>query len=109
VLAYKIRMFELVIGELDLILGQLDDQRGFEQRLESAWAESQSEEELLAMLAELEDVLGGAIDTYQTIRPNPMICLTCWKPSTRCNRHEPARYARLCRRLFHPLWGHPAG
>ena len=53
---------------LDLILGQLDDQRGFEQRLESAWAESQSEAELLAMLADLEGVLGGAIETYQTIR-----------------------------------------
>ena len=33
-LARKIRMFELVIGELDLILGQLDEQRGFEQYIE---------------------------------------------------------------------------
>jgi superfamily II DNA or RNA helicase len=68
VLAHKIRMFELVIGELDLILGQLDDRRGFEQRLESAWADSQSEADLLRMMADLENILVDARQTYQTIR-----------------------------------------
>ena len=67
-LARKIRMFELVIGELDLVLGQLDDQRSFEQRIEDAWAASQSEEELLTLLAQVEGMLGQAQTVYQSVR-----------------------------------------
>jgi SNF2 family DNA or RNA helicase len=67
-LARKIRMFELVIGELDLVLGQLDDQRSFEQRIEDAWATSHSEEELLALLAQVEGMLGQAQTVYQSVR-----------------------------------------
>ncbi|MCG3211409.1 MAG: RNA polymerase-associated protein RapA [Anaerolineae bacterium] len=67
-LANKIRMFELVIGELDLILGQFDEQRGFEQRVESAWAASRSEAELRQMLAELEGLLDEAQTNYQAVR-----------------------------------------
>jgi SNF2 family DNA or RNA helicase len=68
ILAHKIRMFELVIGELDLILGELGDERGFERYLENAWAKSQSETELLQMLAELEKILNKAQATYHQIR-----------------------------------------
>ena len=67
-LAHKIRMFELVIGELDLILGELADNRSFEQHIEQAWAKSHSEEELLAMIAELEQVLGQSQRSYEEIR-----------------------------------------
>jgi SNF2 family DNA or RNA helicase len=67
-LAKKIRMFELVIGELDLILGELGDERGFEDYIEEAWAGSKSEAELLQMIAELEAVLGQAQTTYEQIR-----------------------------------------
>lgn len=67
-LANKIRMFELVIGELDLILGDLDEQRGFEDWIEAVWAGSQSEAELLTKIAELEAMLDGAEATYQEIR-----------------------------------------
>ncbi len=66
-LAHKIRMFELVIGELDLILGELDEQRSFEQYLESAWAGSQSEAELQAQLLDLESALEQAQTAYQQI------------------------------------------
>lgn len=66
-LAYKIRMFELVIGELDLILGDLGDRRSFEQYVEHAWAHSFSEEELQTMLAELEQVLLQAQQSYEQI------------------------------------------
>jgi len=34
----KIHMFELVVGELDLILGQLDERRSFEEILMDIWA-----------------------------------------------------------------------
>lgn len=67
-LAKKIRMFELVIGELDLILGALDEQRSFEEYLEAAWAYSHSEQELLQMLAELEELLARARTSYEDIR-----------------------------------------
>lgn len=67
-LAHKIRMFELVIGELDLILGQLGDEQGFEQYIEKAWADSQSEDELLQMIAELEGLLDQSKQAYGQIR-----------------------------------------
>jgi len=60
-------MFELVIGELDLILGELDNKRGFEGYIEDAWAGSYTEEELQLMLRELEKVLNRAQHTYQEI------------------------------------------
>lgn len=66
-LAHKIRMFELVIGELDLILGELDNKRGFEGYIEDAWAGSYTEEELQHMLRELEKVLNKAQLTYEEI------------------------------------------
>lgn len=67
-LARKIRMFELVIGELDLILGELIERGSFEDYIEAAWAGSQSEADLLHMLAELEAVLDRSRQTYQDIR-----------------------------------------
>ncbi len=67
-LAHKIRMFELVIGELDLILGEMDQPRSFEHYIEAAWAGSQSEAELLNMIAELENILARAKGTYNEVR-----------------------------------------
>jgi SNF2 family DNA or RNA helicase len=67
-LAHKIRMFELVIGELDLILGELSEQRSFEDYIEQVWAESRSEAELLQMIANLNKVLEGARKTYEEVR-----------------------------------------
>jgi superfamily II DNA or RNA helicase len=67
-LARKIRMFELVIGELDLILGALDEQRGFEDYIQEAWAGSHSEAELLRKIAELETILDHARTSYEQIR-----------------------------------------
>lgn len=67
-LANKIRMFELVIGELDLILGNLDDERSFEDLIQEAWATSRSETELLAKISQLEAMLARAEGTYQKIR-----------------------------------------
>lgn len=67
-LANKIRMFELVIGELDLILGELAGQRSFESYLQEAWVGSQSEAELLQKIVELEKIITGARATYTQIR-----------------------------------------
>jgi SNF2 family DNA or RNA helicase len=67
-LAHKIRMFELVIGELDLILGQLGEERSFEDYIEQAWAGSQSEAQLRQMITDLETSLKKALKTYEAVR-----------------------------------------
>ena len=61
-LARKIRMFELVIGELDLILGNIEGAKSFEELLRQAWQSSESDEELAERMDEIGDVLahGGA-------------------------------------------------
>jgi hypothetical protein len=61
-------MFELVIGELDLILGQLDDPRGMEHYLSEAWAGSKSEAELLQKIQALEKTINRAYNNYEKIR-----------------------------------------
>src|SRR5690606_10133300 len=45
-LARKIRMFELVIGELDLILGNIEGSKSFEDLLRAAWEASRSHDDL---------------------------------------------------------------
>jgi len=67
-LAHKIRMFELVIGELDLILGELGEERSFEDYIEQAWAGSQSEAQLRQMITDLEASLKRALKTYEAVR-----------------------------------------
>ncbi|MGB3058207.1 MAG: SNF2-related protein, partial [Anaerolineae bacterium] len=57
-LAYKIRMFELVIGELDLILGTLDARKSFEDLVREAWQGSRSEDDLTTRMG----AIGSAID-----------------------------------------------
>lgn len=68
-LAVKIRMFELVVGELDLILGELDGQRSFEELLHEAWARTRGDRH--ALRGELDD-LGRRVDVarggYQAAR-----------------------------------------
>jgi len=66
-LANKIRMFELVIGELDLILGALDDPRSFESLIRDAWLESYSEVDLQRRIAGMEALLAVARRSYQEI------------------------------------------
>ena len=45
----KIHMFELVVGELDLILGHLDDRLSFEELLLDVWALREAEDRRAAM------------------------------------------------------------
>ncbi len=66
-LAHKIRMFELVIGELDLILGAIDDPRSFESLIRDAWLESYSETDLQRRIAAMEALLAAARRSYEEI------------------------------------------
>ncbi len=45
-LSRKIRMFELVVGELDLILSDLDEHKTFERRIQDIWLTSRDDAEL---------------------------------------------------------------
>jgi len=67
-LARKIRMFELVIGELDLILGNLDGNKSFEDLLREAWVASSSETDLEERIDALGDVLITARRSYEQVR-----------------------------------------
>jgi hypothetical protein len=65
VLDRKLNMFELVIGEMDMILGQLGDERDFEEIVMELWAQSQNAEEAGAAFERLGDALARAREVYQ--------------------------------------------
>jgi len=60
----KINMFELVIGELDMILGNLQEQRDFEEVIYDIWIRSQTQRELEDQLESLGDQLIAAKKEY---------------------------------------------
>jgi len=72
-LATKIRMFELVIGELDLILGAIDPRKSFEELLTEAWAASASEEDLERRFEKIAQRIAGARSQYERIKESEAI------------------------------------
>ena len=69
-LARKIRMFELVIGELDLILGNLEGSKSFEDLLREAWETATDDEDLATRIHNLGDILTQARREYERVRQN---------------------------------------
>ncbi len=67
-LARKIRMFELVIGELDMILGNVEGAKSFEELLREAWEAAASEDDLRQRLTALGDMLVQARRDYERVR-----------------------------------------
>ena len=65
ILDQKLNMFELVIGEMDMILGQIEDERDFEDLLVDAWLGAQNAEDLRAKFDQLGDKLVKARKTHQ--------------------------------------------
>jgi superfamily II DNA or RNA helicase len=65
VLDSKINMFELVVGEVGEILGNLEDEREFEDIVLDLWAGADSDQAARARFAELGDRLVGARHRYQ--------------------------------------------
>jgi len=63
----KIHMFELVVGELDLILGDLNAHRSFEDLLLDVWALRRAEERRAA-LQRLGETLAQARERYERTR-----------------------------------------
>src|SRR3990172_4170822 len=60
----KINMFELVIGEMDMILGNLADERDFEEIITDIWVRSASREEVQQRVEALGEELVRAKKDY---------------------------------------------
>ncbi|MBU1702581.1 MAG: ATP-dependent helicase, partial [Candidatus Eisenbacteria bacterium] len=68
ILDKKINLFELVIGEVDLILGQLEDKREFSERVLEAWASANTDEDAAANFIGLSCELERAKEKYERIK-----------------------------------------
>lgn len=68
ILDKKINLFELVVGEMDLILGQWEDSRDFAERVLSILGESRSEDDVRRGFERLGEELQSARRRYEAIR-----------------------------------------
>jgi SNF2 family DNA or RNA helicase len=68
VLETKINLFELVVGELDMILGRIEDDLDFEARVFATYVEAADNAEFVARLAALGDRLAEARRAYVASR-----------------------------------------
>jgi len=64
----KINMFQLVVGELDMILGNLKEKRDFEDIIMDIWAGTADDDGLKASLNELGEKLIEAKNHYLSVR-----------------------------------------
>jgi SNF2 family DNA or RNA helicase len=60
----KLSMFELVIGEIDMILGNLEDEREFQDVIADLWAESADTDDFAQRMEDLGDRLLQAKEAY---------------------------------------------
>ncbi len=65
ILDRKINMFELVIGEIDMILGRLADERDFSERVLDTWAGAATDEEAATGFEQLSRELLAAKQAYE--------------------------------------------
>jgi SNF2 family DNA or RNA helicase len=67
-LARKIRMFELVVGELDLILSELDEKKTFEHTIQGIWLTSKDDEEMQKRFERFGSRLAQARKKFEKIK-----------------------------------------
>lgn len=67
-LVKKIRMFELVIGEMDMILGSLEEQGGFENRIFQIWSSTRNRKLIRSKFEEYGEELAGARNRYEKVK-----------------------------------------
>ncbi len=68
ILDRKLNMFELVIGEMDMILGQMADERDFEDIILDLWTQAQTQQQFSAEMAALGEALLQARREYQKVK-----------------------------------------
>ncbi|MBM4065511.1 MAG: DEAD/DEAH box helicase [Planctomycetes bacterium] len=64
----KINMFELVIGEIDVILGRLDEETDFETLIMDTWTKSPDMKQFESEIAQLGEDLLAAKQKYSTLK-----------------------------------------
>jgi SNF2 family DNA or RNA helicase len=68
ILNRKLNMFELVIGEMDMILGYLEDERDFGEIVMDIWTQARTPEEEEKVFEQLGDTLAQAREFYRRTR-----------------------------------------
>ncbi len=68
VLDRRLHLFELVVGEMDMVLGALADERDFEERILALYADSRDESEVVAGFDQIADELAAARGLYERSR-----------------------------------------
>ncbi|MTV50825.1 DEAD/DEAH box helicase [Heliobacillus mobilis] len=64
----KINMFQLVVGELDMILGNLKENQGFEDMVLQAWLQSLDDQDMETQMGKVGDQLLEAKNHYLAIK-----------------------------------------
>jgi len=72
-LARKIRMFELVVGELDLILSEVEEKKTFEHTIQDIWLTSKNDEEMRRRFDRFGDRLEQARREFGKIKEAEVI------------------------------------
>ena len=67
-LSRKIRMFELVVGELDLILSEVEDHKTFEHAIQDIWLTSKDDDEMREKFDRFGDRLTNARKTFEKVK-----------------------------------------
>ncbi len=68
VLARRVHLFELVVGEMDMVLGNLADERGLEERILALYAGARCDDEIRGGFDALADDLVAARGHYERAR-----------------------------------------
>lgn len=68
ILDAKVNLFQLVVGELDMILGSLDEKREFDEILMDIWVRAKDESELAREVDAFGEELLAAKTHYQKVR-----------------------------------------
>ena len=102
----KLSMFELVIGEIDMILGNLEEEREFQDVVADLWAESSGADEFSNRMEELGDRLLAAKEEY--LRQLQSTTTSCLAKNSRRKGENRTDDDRSCQpipfaaRGFHP-------
>jgi superfamily II DNA or RNA helicase len=64
----RLHLFELVVGEMDMVLGNMTDERDLEERIVALYASSRSDDDLAAGFDSIAAELGAARGHYERVK-----------------------------------------
>ena len=64
----RLHLFELVVGEMDMVLGNMTDERDLEERIVALYASSRSDDDLAAGFDSIAAELGAARGHYEQVK-----------------------------------------